>query len=113
MGHFTYYLLDKKTLTIFESYLNTTVDVGGEKEVLPPTAFDHFVQAGFENRQILRVPGGDSGRIDVDRVDRHFRTLHGQDAGRGTAHISGADTAHAPDRVGEDRRRGGAQFPGR
>ena len=94
----------RRPLTVCETYFNAGVDVRRKEQILAATTFDDLIESGFEDRQMVRVPGGDSVRVYVHRMDRHFRTFEGEHAGRRPAHISGADAANSLDRPAELRR---------
>lgn len=64
--------------------LDGGINVGAEEEVLSPGTFDDLVQSWLVDWEFVRVPGVDSGLVQVDNGDLDMRAASGQrlDGGR-------------------------------
>ena len=58
-------------------FLDGGRDVRAEEEVAAAGALHHVVEAGFKNREIVAVPGIDTGLVDIDYGNLHIGALVG------------------------------------
>jgi hypothetical protein len=73
---------------------NVGIHIGGEKEVAVAVGFNHFLQPGFEDRKVIRVPCRNAGLVDIHDIDRNVRALVGNHGHGGTADVTGANAAY-------------------
>lgn len=64
--------------------LDGGINVGAEEEILSPGTFDDLVESWLVDWEFVRVPGVDSGLVQVDNGDLDMRAESGQrlDGGR-------------------------------
>jgi hypothetical protein len=66
-------------------------------EVAAAGGGDDFVEAGFVDREVVRVPGVDAGLVDVADGDLDVRALGGDHGHGGAADVAGAEAADGGD----------------
>lgn len=66
------------------SLLDGTIDVGGEEQVLAAALKDNLLETGLVDGQLVRVPGSDTGRVDIDDGDLDVMALVGNYGTSGT-----------------------------
>jgi len=66
-------------------------DVSGKGEVPSPRFPDKLVESRFVDRQLVRVPRGNSRGIDINDLDMNVRTFRGDHRHGGAADVTGTD----------------------